>query len=41
VPAAAVAASQHDDGSDVAEHAARAVLKGQMLLQAVADAGAA
>jgi hypothetical protein len=33
--------AQYDDGSDLAVHAARAVSKGQMLLQGVADAGAA
>jgi hypothetical protein len=33
--------AQYDDGSDIAVHAARAVSKGQMLLQGVADAGAA
>jgi hypothetical protein len=33
--------AQYDDGSHIAVHAARALSKGQMLLQGVADAGAA
>jgi hypothetical protein len=33
--------AQYDDGSGIAVHAARALSKGQMLLQGVVDAGAA